>query len=155
MLYFRIRVNVNPMLRRFHVYHAAWLLVFGVLAMAASGGTILCEWRPPKTSNVSHCGQKKIHSTSRSAHSLRDSFVTGSASQGVKQCSHCFTHLPWQANSSSNEVLPNNGSQSLVAADLFIVITEFSDSNSVVEIHDHGPPGNSSPRYLLNSAFRI
>lgn len=149
-----IRVNVNLMLQRFHVYHAVWPVVIAVLALAASSG--VCEWCPAKTATVSHCAA--THSATGSApaaHLPRDSQLTAINPQPVAPCSHCITRLPFGVNSSANVIAPNNGSHGIVAANLSVVGFKISTATSLVETHEHGPPGKSSPRYLLHSTFRI
>jgi hypothetical protein len=150
-----IRVNVNPMLQRFHVYHAVWPVVIGVLALAAWSG--VCEWCPAQTTTVGHCAA--THSVTGSAstvHVTRDSHLAPINPQPIEPCSHCITHLPLGGgNSSASVIAPNNSSHGVVAADLPVAGVWISTATSLVETHEHGPPGKSSPRYLLNSTFRI
>jgi hypothetical protein len=129
--------------------------------VAAWNAASACGLCPQKSSSSApHCAEKNTHTAHRADNSADDSLLAAvqdfqAIDNSAAPCSHCVTHSPWQANSSSNTALPNNSSHGFVAPEAYVVVAEFSASNSLVEIHDHGPPGYSSPRYLLNSTFRI
>lgn len=140
------------MLRRFHLYRAVWPLLTGLLIVAACNNVIACEFCPQKTRNTSHCADKDTGTDSlHSVNHERAPVVT----EQTEQCSHCFTHSPGQANSSLRAVVLNNSAHGIITADDCVVAVKFSSSTNPVEIHDHGPPGRSSPRYVLNNTFRI
>ncbi|HKS08825.1 MAG TPA: hypothetical protein VJS13_04710 [Pyrinomonadaceae bacterium] len=127
------------MLRRIQFYRAVLLLLTAILVVAACNPALACESCPEKPRETSHCAIN--HETS--------ALVTGQADQ----CSHCITHLPSQA--SSRAIVLNNPAHGIIADYPSIVSVRFSTSTNPVEIHAHGPPGRSSPRYVLNSSFRI
>ena len=133
-----------------------WLLLIGLLMVAAWNAASACGLCAQKSSSaMTHCAEKATHTAQPVEDPTDDARLAVAIENPIAPCSHCVTRSPWQTNSSSNATLPNNSSQAFVAPDLHVVVAEFSTSNSIVEIHDHGPPGYSSPRYLLNSTFRI
>ena len=126
----------------------------GVLMLAAGNTALMCGLCPPKTSSTpTHCADKDAHSAQPVEDPPDDSRLA--VQNPVDPCSHCVAPSPWQTNPSLSEATPNSSSQSILGPELFVVVAEFSASHSFVEIHDHGPPGNANPRYLLNSTFRI
>lgn len=85
---------------------------------------------------------------------LRANTIKGS--QG--SCSHCIMHSQSDANSPGPTVLNNSASQAshgIVAAACNNVWASVASAATFVDIHDHGPPGLNSSRYILNSSFRI
>ena len=144
------------MVRLIHLRRAVWPLLIGLLMVAAWSAASACGLCPQKSSAaITHCGDKEAHAGRQVETATNDARLALTIENSAAPCSHCVTHSPWQANSSSNEALPNNTSPGFIAPDLYVVVAEFSASNNLVEIHDHGPPGYSSPRYLLNGTFRI
>ncbi|HKV37530.1 MAG TPA: hypothetical protein VJP89_24515 [Pyrinomonadaceae bacterium] len=127
------------MLRRIQFCRAVWLLLTAILVVAACHPALACESCPRKPREMtSHCSHETL------------TVVT----ERVEQCSHCFTHSPSQANS-SRAVVVNAPSHGIVAGYPYVVVIRFSPSTNAIEIHAHGPPGRSSPRYVLNHTFRI
>ena len=141
------------MLRVSQVHRAVWALFVGVLTVAVCNTVIVCGLCPQKSTLPPHCSGKDSHAAAPVTNEALNEALTTPDSGA--SCSHCVTHSPWQTNPSSNATLPNHSPHAYVAADLDAVVVEFSASNNLVEIHDHGPPGNPGPRYILNSAFRI
>jgi hypothetical protein len=127
-----------------------WTLFMSVLMLAAWNTALMCGLCPPKSSKAKHCAEKETAQPVRNT--AADSLLA--VQNSVDPCSHCVTHSPWQTNSTLTA--PNSSSHGLAAPPaLHVVVAEFSASNSLVEIHDHGPPGNVNPRYILNSTFLI
>jgi hypothetical protein len=81
-----------------------------------------------------------------------DSIIAGALTTN-ESCSHCMMHSQTPANSPSS-ALVNNATPQIVPAVVIIEPTHVS-SRLLFDVHDHGPPGLNSPRYVLNSAFRI
>lgn len=133
------------------MYRAVWPLLTGLLVVAACNNALVCKLCPQKTSSTSHCAEKVANTESQ--HSINHETATF-GTEHIDQCSHCVTHLPSRANS-SRAVVFNNPSHGIVADYPAVVAVRFSSSTTPVEIHDHGPPGRSSPRYILNHTFRI
>ena len=76
--------------------------------------------------------------------------------QPAQSCSHCILHsqsgatLPLRVvapGSYTHEVIATEGSSEIVDPVLSLV--------SRLDLHDHGPPGISGPRYVLINVFRI
>ena len=71
-------------------------------------------------------------------------------------CSHCVMHSRSDANSASQTVALSSLSNENIAADSSAqVVTALPWLITVIDIHDHGPPGSGNPRYVLNSTYRI
>jgi hypothetical protein len=84
-----------------------------------------------------------------------ESFPVTAATQQNEQCSHCMMHSqPW-ASSPLRSVLLNNSAYQIAPATFSIPVVVTFQSLTAIDVHDHGPPGFSSPRYVLNSTFRI
>ncbi len=76
--------------------------------------------------------------------------------QSTETCAECVMHSRSDASSPSPAVALSNASLQSSAADSTVDLeTALSSIISFVDIHDHGPPGSSSPRYVLNKIFRI
>lgn len=134
------------------MYRAVWPLLAGLLVAAAFSNAIACQLCPQKTEDTSHCSDKSA--AKESQHSINHESAAG-VTEPIEQCSHCITHVPAQTNSSWRAVVLNNSSPDIVAAGFYVAAVNTLSSTKPVEIHDHGPPGRSSPRYVLNSTFRI
>ncbi|PWT87575.1 MAG: hypothetical protein C5B55_14545 [Blastocatellia bacterium] len=79
-----------------------------------------------------------------------DEFVT----QQIQPCFHCMMHS--HQNSTLQTFAVNTTSyDSTVADSAVIIVTSLPAALSFVEVHDHGPPASSIPRYVLVAAFRI
>lgn len=139
------------MFRRIQVCRGVWALLIALMVVAACNPALACESCPQKTRNTSHCADNG--GSSDSQHSVSYEAATF-GTEHVDQCSHCVTHLPSQANS-SRAIVFNNPSHGVVADYPAVLAVRFSSSTNPVEIHAHGPPGRSSPRYILNHTFRI
>ena len=142
------------MVQQIYVYRAVWLLLFGVLAIAAWDGASAWSVCSHEISSPKHCSEKEEHSAQRVSNVPAVSRLGTLIERQVEPCSHCLTHSPWGPNSSPHAIV-NNLSLAVVASDSHVVAVEFSASNTPVEIYDHGPPGNGNLRYILNSTFRI
>jgi hypothetical protein len=71
-------------------------------------------------------------------------------------CSHCFMHSRSDASSSSRTATLNSPSHESIGSDSSAdIVTPSPWLITVVEIHDHGPPGSNNSRYILNSTYRI
>lgn len=135
------------------MYRAVWPFITVVLVAAACNNALACGLCPQKaTRSTSHCAEKA--ETSEPQHSVDAEAVT-TVTEHTDECSHCVTHSPVQTNSTSLAVAASTSSHDFVAAHWFVAALKPAPSTKLVEIHDHGPPGRSSPRYVLNHAFRI
>jgi hypothetical protein len=148
----RVIVAAIAMLRRFQICRAVWPLLCGLLVVAACTNAMACALCPQEIRPVSHCSSKDAGEDSQ--HSVNHEASTVFTEQG-DGCSHCVTHSTGTANSTSRAVVLNPSSHDVVAVDPPVVAVNFSSSTKLVEIHDHGPPGRGSPRYVLNHSFRI
>ena len=143
------------MLQQTYVYRAVWLLLIGVLAIAAWGGAAawgLCAAEP---ATPKHCTEKTEHSHHQIMHVSGVDRMATAIRNAAEPCSHCLTHSPWGPSSSSRAIAPNNVSPAGAAADAPVAVVEISTSKTPVAIYDHGPPGDGNHRYILNSSFRI
>jgi hypothetical protein len=84
-----------------------------------------------------------------------DPIVADTITGPNKACSHCMVHLQTPANSASPASGVNSSTPQIVPAAGIAEPTQGSSPLTFVDVHDHGPPGLNSPRYVLNSAFRI
>jgi hypothetical protein len=84
-----------------------------------------------------------------------DPIIAGTITEPNESCSHCMMHSQNPANSRSSASLVNNSTPQIVPAAAIIVVKQVSSPLTFVDLHDHGPPGLNSPRYVLNSSFRI
>lgn len=85
-----------------------------------------------------------------------DPLVADTITDSQKSCSHCMMHSESGVNSpSAPMVLNNSAPHGIVAAASSIVWASVASSLTFVDVHDHGPPGLNSSRYILNSSFRI
>jgi hypothetical protein len=84
-----------------------------------------------------------------------DPIVAGTITGPNESCSHCMMHSQTPANSPSPASVVNNSTPQIVPAAGIAEPTQVSSPLTFVDVHDHGPPGLNSPRYVLNSAFRI
>ena len=76
--------------------------------------------------------------------------------ESPESCSHCMMHSPSAVNSPSILIVVNNsGSHGMVPAASMTLLASVASRLDFVDVHDHGPPGLSSSRYILNSSFRI
>ena len=73
-----------------------------------------------------------------------------------ESCSHCMMHPQSGVNSPSAPIVVNNSaSHDIVPAASSIVSALVTSPRIFIDVHDHGPPGLNSSRYILNSSFRI
>lgn len=139
------------MLRRIQLCRAVLPLLTAILIVVACNPALACGSCPQKPRETSHCSDNS--EATNVQHNVNHE-TSAIGTEQTDQCSHCVTHLPSQANS-SQAIVFNNPSQGIVGDYPSVVTIRFSPSTDRVEIHDHGPPGRSSPRYVLNHAFRI
>lgn len=139
------------MIRRFQIRRAVWPLLCSLLVVATCTNAMACALCPQEVRPVSHCASKDAGTDSQHAVNHEAATVTG---QG-DGCSHCVTHSPGTATSTLRAVVLSPSSHDIVAVDPPVVAVNFASSTKLVEVHDHGPPGRSSPRYVLNHSFRI
>lgn len=84
-----------------------------------------------------------------------DPLLATTITDSQQSCSHCMMHSQSGANSSAPVVPNNSGAHGIVAAAPGIAWASVASPLTLVDIHDHGPPGLNSSRYILNSSFRI
>ena len=84
-----------------------------------------------------------------------DPIIADGITQPSESCLHCTMHSQTPANSSLPTSLVNNSTSQIVPVAAIVVVMQVSSSLTFVDLHDHGPPGLNSPRYVLNSTFRI
>jgi hypothetical protein len=85
-----------------------------------------------------------------------DPQVAEAITQPTEPCSHCVMHSRSWANSPLYSSLVNSSlSRSIVPASPMVVVTPVSSPLTLFDVHDHGPPGLTGMRYILNSTFRI
>jgi len=141
------------MVGRIQVYRAVWPFITVVLIVSACNNVLACGLCPQKTTRTpSHCAEKA--ETSELEHGVDEETIT-TVGEHTDECSHCVTHSPVQTNSTSLTVVARSSSHDFVGAHWFLGAVKIAPSTKLVELHDHGPPGRSSPRYVLNHAFRI
>lgn len=71
-------------------------------------------------------------------------------------CTHCMMHSQSGVNSPSTRmVLSNTASEGVAVIASTKVWASLASPVPFVDVHDHGPPGLNSSRYILNSSFRI
>jgi hypothetical protein len=102
---------------------------------------------------------------SKSTHDLLDNEIIAQAPvdpvsieviTGLTEPCSCMTHSPFDANSASQRVLLSGFHLPIIVADSRVpLVIAPPPQIGPVELHDHGPPATSSPRYVLNSTFRI
>ena len=143
------------MVQKTYVYRAVWLLLFGVLAIAAWDGASAWRACSHEIRSPKHCAEKVEHAATHVSSVAVVSRTASVKQTTVEPCSHCLTHSPWGPNSSPRAIGVNNFSPAVATNDSHVVAVEFSAPNSPLEIYDHGPPGNGNLRYILNSTFRI
>jgi len=82
---------------------------------------------------------------------VTDEFVT----QPIEPCSHCLMHTQ-SANAPLQTVTLNASSYESTVSDSSVLVLMVQRSLlSFVEVHDHGPPSSTIPRYVLVETFRI
>ena len=76
--------------------------------------------------------------------------------QPNEPCSHCMMHSQSGANFTLKSAVQNSFSTQIVAVES-IAGTKSSVPSclTLVDLHDHSPPGSSAPLYVLVSSFRI
>ena len=76
--------------------------------------------------------------------------------QPNEPCSHCMMHSRSGASYPLKSAIQNSSSNQIVAVE-YGAGTENNIPSclTLVELHDHSPPGSNAVRYVLNSAFRI
>ena len=84
-----------------------------------------------------------------------DPIIAGAITRPNESCSHCMMHSQTPANSPLPASVVSNSTPQIVPAAGIAEPTQDSSPLTFVDVHDHGPPGLNSPRYVLNSAFRI
>jgi hypothetical protein len=141
------------MVGRTQVYRTVWPLITVVLVVAACNNVLACGLCPQKTTRTpSHCAERA--ESSELQHRVDEEMIT-TVAEHTDECSHCVTHSPIRTNSMSLAVVAGSSSHDFVAAHWFAGTVKIAPATKPVELHDHGPPGRSSPRYVLNHAFRI
>jgi hypothetical protein len=85
-----------------------------------------------------------------------DEHVSEAFTESQETCSHCMMHSQSGVNSPSMRmVLSNSASESIAVVPSTIAWALLTAAVPFVDVHDHGPPGRNSSRYILNSSFRI
>ena len=85
-----------------------------------------------------------------------ESLTIAAARQQKEQCSHCTMNSQPRSNSPLRLVVLNSSAHQIAPANSSIpAVVTFELLTALVDVHDHGPPGTGSPRYVLNSTFRI
>ena len=72
-----------------------------------------------------------------------------------ESCSHCVMPSQPLIKQPTPLVLNNSSSQGIVPAGIVIVSAPIVLSHGLIDVYDHGPPGQDSSRYILNRSFRI
>ncbi len=76
--------------------------------------------------------------------------------QPNKPCSHCMMHSLSGASYPLKSAVQNGFSTQIVAVESIAESKNIVPSClTLVDLHDHSPPGSSAPLYVLVSAFRI
>lgn len=82
--------------------------------------------------------------------------VASSVSQPSDPCSHCMMHSQSQASARLQTVATSSSSSDMTATDSSVTVVDALPAvSSFVEVHEHGPPGPTTPRYVLVGSFRI
>jgi hypothetical protein len=85
-----------------------------------------------------------------------ESLLAATITDAQESCSHCMMHPESGVNSpSAPMVLNNSASHGIVGAVSSIVWASVASPLTVLDVHEHGPPGLNGSRYILNSSFRI
>jgi len=84
-----------------------------------------------------------------------DEQTTEAITQPTEPCSHCMMHSQTSSNYPLRAVTENNPSYQIIAETPLELSILVSPTPRFVEVHDHGPPGSSSPLYILVSSLRI
>lgn len=85
-----------------------------------------------------------------------DEHLSEAFTESQETCSHCMIHSQSGVNSASlRMVLSNSASEDIAFVPSIIVSASLTSPVPFVDVHDHGPPGLNSSRYLLNRSFRI
>jgi len=73
-----------------------------------------------------------------------------------ESCPYCMMHSQADAAISSAISNPSNSTRNVIAGQCCLQIVELvCPGPGQRNLHDHGPPGLPTPRYVLNSVFRI
>jgi len=84
-----------------------------------------------------------------------DALLSEAITESQESCSHCMMHSQSGLNSSFTAMpLSNSAPHDVGNAGSSVVWSSVSPL-TFFEVHDHGPPGMNSSRYILNSTFRI
>jgi len=76
--------------------------------------------------------------------------------QPNEPCSHCMMHSRSGASYPLKSAVQNSSSNQIVAVESGAGTDNNVPSRlTLVELHDHSPPGSKAARYVLNSSFRI
>ena len=165
---------------RIHDYRTLLSALCGLVLLALCGNAIVWTFCPHLNARSSHCFSKELSNTSADSASMRHEHHAGMAmdkeamplesasditspteqllsigiTQSQNSCSHCVIHSA--GNSPSKPMaLNNSGSQTIAPAASMNLVAPAALPRVFVDIHDHGPPGLHSSRYILNSTFRI
>lgn len=85
-----------------------------------------------------------------------DELLSETSTDSPETCSHCMMHSQSGVNSPSTRMmLSNSASEGIVVVPSNIVWASLASPVAFVNVDDHGPPGLSSSRYILNNSFRI
>jgi len=85
-----------------------------------------------------------------------DALLSETITDSQELCSHCMMHSESGLNSPSTAmVLSNFAPHDTLTAASSVVWSSVASPLTFVDVHDHGPPGLNSSRYILNSTFRI
>jgi hypothetical protein len=79
-----------------------------------------------------------------------------SITQPAGSCSHCMMHSQTRTAVVLSGAIQRNISHEFIAAEgSSDCITPSLSDFGFLDLHDHSPPGTSSPRYVLINVFRI
>ena len=70
-------------------------------------------------------------------------------------CTHCVMHSEPSTSGPMSPVVQSNSSPQIAPSHSNTVEPPISLARAIVDVHDHGPPGLSGSRYILNGSFRI
>jgi hypothetical protein len=175
-------VPQSGMFGRIHEHRALLPVLSGLLFLALCNNTVFSTFCPHLSARSTHC---LTHESSSSSHINANSGTMShehdgdmamsdtdeselpfqgsttaeariSVTDAQVPCSHCMMHPQSGVNSPSAPIVVTNSTSHDIAPAASSTVSAFVTSPLVVvDVHDHGPPGLNSSRYILNSTFRI
>jgi hypothetical protein len=146
---------------RTHEHRALLPALCGLVFLALWNNAILWTFCPHLSAKSHHCLTEETSSPSQidadsQTMSHEHPVLADTITESQESCSYCMMYSESRIDSPSTSVVLNNSAaHGIVAAASGIVWASFASARSSVDVHDHGPPGQNSSRYILNSSFRI